>query len=430
MTTPRALGHDPVGSQRPVRALAPVSVSAPSPASSTVPAPAPLRSRIAAVATYLPDTTRSADETEELLSRLNPELRLPTGLVRRLTGVERVHLRPDGWQTSDLAVAAARTALERSPGPIDLLLFASASQDMIEPATSHIVSAKLGLDCPVMDVKNACNSVLNALQVGDALIMSGQYRRVLIASGEQPSHAVRWQLADQAQFLRSFAGYTMSDAGAALILERTDDTTPDATTNRSRTDDSGPDAATRAPAPTVPLARPRVTGAAHDPASPEPESKPEPHPAPPAAGILGSRFVAHSTHWNVGTLPTGGSVNPHAEGGSYFDMDGAALQQAFSEVGVGLVEQTVADLGYAVPDLDFVAVHQVALRYHETIVRVLGVDPGRTVVTIADHGNLASVSLPRQLELALERGIVGPGSLIAMVGLAGGISLGAMVVRL
>jgi 3-oxoacyl-[acyl-carrier-protein] synthase-3 len=334
-----------------------------------------IRSRLAAVSTYLPPLTRSTDETEQRLRRLNPGLALPTGLVRRLTGVENVHLRPEGWQTSDLAAAAARRALDESPGAIDLLLFASASQDLIEPATSHIVSAKLGLHCPVMDVKNACNSVLNAMQVADALIATGQYHRVLVVSGEEPSHAVRWRLDDQRQFLRSFAGYTMSDGGAAVVLEGVPSS------------GGGP-------------------------------------------GILGSRFVAHSEHWAVGTLPAGGSVNPHAEGGSYFDMDGAALQRAFSELGVGLVEQTLTSLGHEVSELDFIAVHQVALSYHDTIVEVLGVDPARTVVTVAEHGNLASVTLPLQLQLARERGLVGEGSLVALVGLAGGISLGAMLVRL
>jgi len=332
----------------------------------------PVRSRIAAVATYLPEATRSAAETEERLRVGNPDLHLAKGLIARLTGVERVHLRPEGWQTSDLAVAAARDALRTSPGPVDLLLFASASQDMIEPATSHIVAAKLGLDCPVMDVKNACNSILNALQVADALITTGQYRRVLVAGGEEPSHAVRWALADQQQFQRSFAGYTMSDAGAAVVLER---------------DETGP-------------------------------------------GILGSRFIARSEHWAVGTLGTGGSVDPHAANGSYFDMDGAALQRAFTELGVGLVEQTIGALGYTLDELDFIAIHQVALAYHETIVDVLGIDPARTLVTVAEHGNLASVTLPLQLQLAQQRGLVGPGSLVALVGLAGGISLGAMVVRL
>ena len=97
-----------------------------------------------------------------------------------------------------------------------------------------------------MDIKNACNSVVNAMQVADALIRAGQYRRVLIASGEGPSVAVRWDLRDHEEFIRSFPGYTMSDGGAALVLEA---------------DDSG------------------------------------------RAGILASRFVAVSRHWDVGTLP-------------------------------------------------------------------------------------------------------------------------------
>ncbi len=103
------------------------------------------------------------------------------------------------------------------------MIFASASQDLIEPATSRIVAAKLGLTAPAMDIKNACNSVINAVQVAEALIASRQYRRVLIAIEEQPSHAVHWQVRDQEQFIRSFPGYTMSDGGPAVILEATDD---------------------------------------------------------------------------------------------------------------------------------------------------------------------------------------------------------------
>jgi 3-oxoacyl-[acyl-carrier-protein] synthase III len=56
----------------------------------------------------------------------------------------------EGWQASDLAVAAARKLIDEQPGDIDLLMIASASQDLIEPATSHIVSAKLGLSAPVI----------------------------------------------------------------------------------------------------------------------------------------------------------------------------------------------------------------------------------------------------------------------------------------
>ncbi|MET7442637.1 hypothetical protein [Streptomyces sp. NPDC005568] len=91
----------------------------------------------------------------------------PPGLLTLLTGVEGVHLIGDDQQASDLAASAARKLLAdcgAAPDDIELMIFAAASQDMSEPATSHIVAAKLGLSCPVFDVNNACNSVLNAIE--------------------------------------------------------------------------------------------------------------------------------------------------------------------------------------------------------------------------------------------------------------------------
>jgi len=53
-----------------------------------------------------------------------------------------------------------------------------------------------------------------------------------------------------------------------------------------------------------------------------------------------------------------------------------------------------------------------------------------TIITIEDHGNLASVTFPLQLLLAREADMIRPGSLVALIRLAGGISLGVMVIKL
>jgi len=341
----------------------------------------PVSTRIAGLGVYLPETTRTTDETERRLREGNPRVRLATGLIARMTGVRSVHVRPEGWDASDLAVAAAQTALAESPGEVDLLIFASASQDLVEPATSHIVAAKLGLEAPVLDVKNACNSVIDAMRVADAFIRAGVHRRVLIASGEGPSVAVRWSVRDHHEFLRSFSGYTMSDGGAALVLEARD---------------------------------------AGDPGD----------EADAGAGILASRAIAVSRHWAVGTLPGGGTMRPHDPDAGYFDMDGHALQQAFLELGPQPVLDLLAEHGWTWDDFDLVAIHQVALPYLPPVFERLGVPDDRTVVTIADHGNLASVTLPLQLQRARERGMVGPGSRVLLIGLAGGISLTLAAVRL
>ncbi|HET8867078.1 MAG TPA: 3-oxoacyl-[acyl-carrier-protein] synthase III C-terminal domain-containing protein [Agrococcus sp.] len=334
----------------------------------------PTTSAIAAVGTHLPPRIRTTEETERRLRDGNPGSGLPVGLIRRMTGVDRVHEREPAEQASDLAVAAARQALAASPDPVDLLLFASASQDLIEPATSHIVADKLGIDVPVFDVKNACNSVLNAVQVAHGLIVSGQARRVLIASGETPTSAVRWQVADRQQFVRSFPGYTMSDAGAALVLEAA--------------------------------------------------------PADGGRGIVDLAFSAASRHWSIGTLPMGGSMRPRDLDATYFDIDGRALQRAFLALGPELVTGLLARSGIALADVDLVLMHQVAEPHLAPIAERLGLGVELILPTIAQHGNLASATLPIQLRQALDAGLVGPGSLVLLVGLAGGISLGAAAVRL
>jgi 3-oxoacyl-[acyl-carrier-protein] synthase-3 len=280
----------------------------------------------------------------------------------------------DHEQASDLAVAAARRVLaERGHGPdrLDLLIFGSASQDLVEPATAHIVAAKLGATCPVFDVKNACNSFLNALQIADALIRTGQHERVLVCTGESPSRAIRWTVRDRAQFADAFAGYTLSDGGAAMLVE-----------------------------------------------------------AAPDGGIFYRDFTAVSTAWDVGTLPGGGSMHPRDPDRAYFSGDGRRLKDAFLGIGPEMFFTALEKTGLTWNDFAVVCVHQVTLPYLETLASVLGVPEDRLVVTLPEHGNLASASLPLQLDTALRAGRCGPGDLVAFVGLAGGVSLGVTFAEL
>ncbi|MFI9489934.1 3-oxoacyl-ACP synthase III family protein [Promicromonospora sp. NPDC052451] len=357
------------------------------------PAPRPV-ARIAGVAVHLPGRTRDVATAERELHRRNPAVAPRVPMVSRLTGVRTVHVADDDQQASDLAVAAARTVLDRAglgPADVDLLIFASATQDMIEPATCHIVAAKLGVRAPVMDVKNACNSVLNGIEVAEALIGTGRYRRVLVASGEMPSRGVRWDVPDRRTYAMSAPGYTMSDAGAAVLVEATG------------------------------------TGSLEDELAAELAGLAE-HAGPPS-GILGSVFAAESQHWDVGMLPAGGTVNPRDPERSYFEIDGSRLREAFLAIGPGPVSEALDRAGVTMDDVALVAVHQVAVGYLADVHRALGVPADRTVVTVADHGNIASATLPLQLVTALESGRLHRGDVVLLLGLAGGISMGAMVVR-
>lgn len=382
--------------------LNPVTARSIEPSQQPQQSPRPV-ARIAEVAVHLPERTRDVADAERELHRRNPKVAPRLPMVSRLTGVRRVHVADDDQQASDLAVAASRTVLDRAglgPEDVDLLIFASATQDMIEPATSHITAAKLGVRAPVMDVKNACNSVLNGIEVAEALIGTGRYRRVLVACGEMPTRGVRWDVPDRRTYAMSAAGYTMSDAGAAVLVEATGVGGGSAP---GRIDGFEDDLAAELAGLVEPAGRP--------------------------SGILGSAFAAESRHWDVGMLPGGGTVNPRDPERTYFEIDGSRLREAFDAFGSGPVDEALDAAGVTMDDVALVAVHQVAVTYLADVHRTLGVPADRTIVTVADHGNIASATLPLQLATALESGRLQRGDVVLLLGLAGGISMGAMVVR-
>jgi acyl-CoA:acyl-CoA alkyltransferase len=332
------------------------------------------RARIAAVSAHLPaGRVATADVERRLLASSAPGAVRP-GLVERVTGVRFRHVAAPGENASDLAAAAAAKVLAATgltAADVDLLVFASASQDMVEPATAHITGALLGTRCPALDVKDACNSFLQGVGVAEAMIAAGRHRRVLVVTGETPSRAVRWELTSREQFVESLPGYTLSDGGAAMVLEAGD-----------------------------------------------------------APGVEHVSFAADSSAWRVGTLPGGGSAHPRDPEAGYFRFDPAHLRRAFEAVGPGPFLDAMAGLGLGWDDCAAVCLHQVAVGHAGLVARRCGIPERLLVPVVADHGNLASASLPFQLARAIESGRVGPGDRVALVGLAGGISLGLVVVTL
>ncbi|WP_410573193.1 3-oxoacyl-ACP synthase III family protein [Amycolatopsis sp. cmx-4-61] len=330
---------------------------------------------IGGVAAHLPPALVGDREIEQRIARESPGFTPRPGAIRKLSGIRTRHRAAEGELASDLAVAAAAKLLSGAglgAAEVDLLLFASASQDLVEPATAHVVAAKLGASCPVFDVKNACNSFLNGVQVAEALIRSGQYRRVLVCTGETGSRVVRWPVADRAQFVDSLAGYTLSDAGAAMLLE-----------------------------------------------------------ASAAPGIFHREFSADSSRWNVSSIPGHGGANsrdPRTDG--YLRGDGRTLMESVVRGIRPQLDAALARTGLSRDDFALFCVHQVGVSHLRVFLDCSGVPEDKLVVTIADHGNVASCSLPLQLSLALESGRCGPGDKVALIGLAGGVSIGTVFAEL
>jgi hypothetical protein len=179
------------------------------------------RAGITAVASYLPTQVLTTAGLQDSVERASG-LRLPPGLFGHMSGITHRRVAAPHEYASTLATQAARTALaaaDLDPLDIDLLLFASATRDMVEPATAHIVQADLGSRAHALDVTNACNSFLNGIDLARACVVSGRARRVLVVTGETPTRAMRPTLDSAAHVRDAFAGYTFGDAGAAAVVE-------------------------------------------------------------------------------------------------------------------------------------------------------------------------------------------------------------------
>lgn len=298
------------------------------------------------------------------------------GIVVERTGVRERRYKLPHENASDLAVRAAERALGQAGadiGDIDLIIFASSSQDLVEPATSHLISHKLGApNAMVFDVKNACNSFINGMQVADGLIRSGHYRRILICTGEAPSEAIRWELRDWAHMKQSFAGYTFGDAGAAAVLEARSDGT----------------------------------------------------------GLRYSDFVAASRHWEICTLRGGGTMHPRDSEHTYFAGDGNSLRDAFIDLGPQILVDCFERTRTNFNDYDVVLFHQVTAPFLDAFLAISGVPEEKVVRTVDTLGNIASATLPLQLGRAIDEGRVKRGSNVLWVGLGAGISVGVMTTRI
>jgi 3-oxoacyl-[acyl-carrier-protein] synthase-3 len=329
--------------------------------------------QLAAVSAYLPERVQTSREVEHMIAASSPGFRVRPGIIEARTGIQARRVAAPDEQCSDLAVAAARRALDSAGlhvDEVDLLIFAAASQDLIEPATAHIVQHKLGTNCQVLDVKNACNSFLNGIQVAESLLQTGAAQRALVVSGEVCSRAVRWSVRNADEFREHFPCYTMGDAGAAAVLTASD---------------SG-------------------------------------------RGLRYRSFAARSHHWPLATIPYGGSMHPRGDEFAYLKGDGPALKDAFVSEGPSILHAMLRDAQLGFEDVDHIFVHQVGVPYHAEMLAATGIPGHKVRGTVSDYGNIASATIPVAHAMAVADGTVQAGDRVMWLGMASGISVALFII--
>jgi 3-oxoacyl-[acyl-carrier-protein] synthase III len=148
-----------------------------------------LRAVVRGVGHYLPDRVVENVEFEATLDTTDE-------WIRSRSGIERRHFASETDTTSSMATAAAQAALEDaglSADDVDAIVLATSTADLTFPSAATMVQSQLGMSHGfAYDIQAVCAGFVYAMSNANALIVSGQARRVLVIGAETFSKIMDW----------------------------------------------------------------------------------------------------------------------------------------------------------------------------------------------------------------------------------------------
>ena len=170
-----------------------------------------LRAVVRGVGHYLPTRIVENAEFEATLDTTDE-------WIKSRSGIERRHFATEDDTTSSMATAAAQAALKDAGmevDDIDAIVLATSTADLTFPSAATMVQAQLGMQRGfAFDVQAVCAGFVYALSNANALILSGQAKRVMVIGAETFSKIMDWT--DRSTCV------LFGDGAGALLLEAQD----------------------------------------------------------------------------------------------------------------------------------------------------------------------------------------------------------------
>jgi 3-oxoacyl-[acyl-carrier-protein] synthase III len=161
-----------------------------------------IRTKVLGLGSFVPERVVTNDElaflNDQHVRQEERVIETNDAWIQQRTGIkERRFVANDSstW-TSDLAVEASKRAIADAglqPSDIDCIIVGTLSPDFHFPGTGVIVQKKLGIErgsCPCFDIRQQCSAFVYGLQMADAFVRAGTYKRILMIGAELHSHAL------------------------------------------------------------------------------------------------------------------------------------------------------------------------------------------------------------------------------------------------
>ncbi len=322
-------------------------------------------SHILGTGTYAPARVLTNQDLEKIVATTD------SWIVER-TGIKMRRIAADGEVTSDMAVAAARLALDMAATraeDLDMIIVATISPDMPMPSCAAIVQAKLGAKKAfAFDISAACAGSLYGISIADKFIRSGA-QRVLVIGAELLSRLVDWTDRNTCVLF--------GDAAGAMVL---------------------------GPAPD------------------------------PKRGFLSMHLHSDGTMANMLAIPGGGSKHPQSEEViekkmNKITMNGRDVYKFAVTVLPDALQEALNENGMTVADVDHVVSHQANIRIVESVLAKTGIPMSKCWINLDRYGNTSSASLPISIDEASRAGSLKEGDIVLMMAIGAGIAWGSAIAR-
>jgi 3-oxoacyl-[acyl-carrier-protein] synthase-3 len=159
-----------------------------------------IRAHILGLGSYVPDRVVTNDEIPFLNEKheVCAEKQMDTGdeWIQKRTGIRERRYAEDGVGTSDLAVEASKRALADAgtdAKEVDCIIVGTLSPDILFPGSAVFLQQKLGItgqSAPCFDIRQQCSGFVYGMQMADAFVKAGLYKRVLLVGAEVHSHSL------------------------------------------------------------------------------------------------------------------------------------------------------------------------------------------------------------------------------------------------
>jgi 3-oxoacyl-[acyl-carrier-protein] synthase-3 len=318
-------------------------------------------SRIVGTGGYLPERILTNADLERMVETSDE-------WIRERTGIRQRHVAARGETTCDMAVGAARHAIDAAGvdyGDIGLIVVATTTPDKVMPSTACLLQDRLGIGgCPAFDVQAVCTGFIYALAVADKFVRTGAADNALVVGADTNSRIIDWT--DRGTCV------LFGDGAGAVVLQASDQ-----------------------------------------------------------PGIVSTHLHADGSNKDLLHVPWGigqGYDRLQETGGHLFMQGNEVFKRAVKTLGQ-IVDETLEANGMQRGEVDWLVPHQANNRIIAATAKKLGIGMERVVLTVAEHGNTSAASVPLALNVAVRDGRIQPGQTLLLEAFGAGFTWGAALVR-